>query len=81
MGGPAAFLDILSPPYNTDPDPASADKQVQFICDLKYLDKTYFFRFEIVIITDILMTILMDTDGCFSPNLLHPSTVIQNFTR
>ena len=28
VGGPAAFLDILAPPYNIDPEPFSEDQQV-----------------------------------------------------
>ena len=28
VGGPAAFLDILAPPYNIDPEPYSEDQQV-----------------------------------------------------
>ncbi|XP_023336823.1 2-aminoethanethiol dioxygenase [Eurytemora carolleeae] len=38
VDGPAAFLDILSPPYNTDPDPASADKQIRDCNYYRYLD-------------------------------------------
>ena len=28
VGGPAAFLDILAPPYNIDPEPYAEDQQV-----------------------------------------------------
>ena len=31
VGGPAAFLDILAPPYNIDPSPGAADTQVRSI--------------------------------------------------
>ena len=31
VGGPAAFLDILAPPYNIDPPPGAADTQVRSI--------------------------------------------------
>jgi hypothetical protein len=40
VGGPAAFLDILAPPYNIDPPHFAEDKQVgrsQLLVDFKLL--------------------------------------------
>ena len=38
VGGPAAFLDILAPPYNIEPDPYADDQQARMSTTLLFKD-------------------------------------------